>query len=333
MSLDPTRFRPPAPLRNAHVQSVLASSRVRRMATRRVAADLIAGARELTLDSGEGVRLQGFLTRQGRQPQARGLVVLVHGWEGSVDSNYILATGARLLDAGFDVLRLHLRDHGGTHALNRGLFHSCRIAEVVGAVGDLARRVPHRALCIAGFSLGGNFALRVALHAPQAGIVLRYAAAVCPVISPKAGLEAIEAAPWFYQRYFMYKWSRSLRRKQAIFPDDYRFSEAELRTGVRGLTRTLVERHTDFGSLDAYLDGYSIAGERLARLQVPASILAAADDPIIPVEDFRTLSLPPQVRLSIAPWGGHCGFITGLQMNGLAEAWITELLAEACPVD
>lgn len=333
MSLDPARFRPPAPLRNAHVQSVLASSRLRGISTRRVAADLIAGSQELILDSGEGVRLQGFLTRQTRRAQARGLVVLVHGWEGSVDSNYILATGARLLDAGFDAFRLHLRDHGDTHALNRDLFHSCRIDEVVGAVGDLARRVPHRALCIAGYSLGGNFALRVALRAPDAGIDLRHAAAVCPVISPKAGLEAIEAAPWFYQRYFMHKWGRSLRRKQAIFPDAFQFSRSELRAGVRGLTRALVDRYTEFDSLDAYLDGYSVAGDRLAGLQVPASILTAADDPVIPVEDFRTLSLPPQVRLSIAPWGGHCGFLAGLRLDGLAEAWVTEQLAEACPAD
>ena len=331
MSLDPARFRPPAPLRNAHVQSVLASSRFRKIFTRRVAADLIAGPQELILDGGEGVRLQGFLTLQNHLPQARGLAVLVHGWEGSVDSSYILATGARLLDAGFDVFRLHLRDHGDTHALNRDLFHSCRIDEVVAAVGNLARRVRHRALCIVGYSLGGNFALRVALRAPAAGIDLRHAAAVCPVISPRAGLEAIEAAPWFYQRYFMHKWGRSLRRKQSLFHDAFHFSPSELRAGVRGLTQALVERYTDFDSLDAYLDGYSIAGERLAELQVPASILTAADDPVIPVEDFRTLSLPPQVQLSIAPWGGHCGFLAGLRLDGLAEAWVTEQLAEACP--
>lgn len=333
MSLDPARFRPPVPLRNAHVQSVLASSRFRKIFTRRVAADLIAGAQELILDGGEGVRLQGFLTLQNHLPQARGLAVLVHGWEGSVDSSYILATGARLLDAGFDVFRLHLRDHGDTHALNRDLFHSCRIDEVVAAVGNLARRVPHRALCIAGYSLGGNFALRVALRAPAADLGLRHVAAVCPVISPRAGLEAIEAAPWFYQHYFMHKWGRSLRRKQAIFPDAFHFSASELRAGVRGLTRALVDRYTEFDSLDAYLDGYSVAGDRLAGLQVPASILTAADDPVIPVEDFRTLSLPPQVRLSIAPWGGHCGFLAGLRLDGLAEAWVTEQLAEACPAD
>ncbi len=331
MSPDPAAFQPPALLRNRHVQSVLASSRLRRIAARRIAGHLVETSRELILDCGGGVRLQGFLSAQDRLPQARALVVLVHGWEGRADSNYILTTGVRLLDAGFDVFRLHLRDHGDTHALNRELFHSCRIDEVVGAVAELARRVPHQALCIAGFSLGGNFSLRVALRAPAAGIALRHAAAVCPVISPKAGLEAIEAAPWFYQRYFMHKWGRSLRRKQALFPDAFAFADAELRGGVRALTKALVERHTEFDSIDAYLEGYSLAGERLAALQVPASILTAEDDPIIPVEDFRRLALAPDTRLAIAPYGGHCGFIRGLGAGGLAEEWIAAELSAACP--
>ena len=104
--------------------------------------------------------------------QPRALAILLHGWEGSAQSSYILHTGARLLAEGCDVFRLNFRDHGKTHHLNAGLFHSCRIDEVVGAVGEVAKRFPERPLIIGGFSLGGNFALRVALRAPAAGIPL-----------------------------------------------------------------------------------------------------------------------------------------------------------------
>jgi predicted alpha/beta-fold hydrolase len=320
--IESDRFDPPRLLRNAHVQSVLSSSFLRRMAFRRRDDALEHSTVEHILDCGAGVRLQGFFSAQRKLPAPRALVVLLHGWEGSAQSNYILHTGARLLDEGCDVFRLNFRDHGQTHHLNRGLFNSCRIAEVVGAVAEIARRFPARPLIVGGFSLGGNFALRVALRAPDAGIPLAWTFAVCPVISPRAGLAAIESAPWFYEFYFMRKWRGSLRRKQALFPERELFARAELRGGMRDLTRRLVERHTDFGTLENYLDGYSIAGDMLAALTVPANILTAEDDPVIPVADFRALKLGPSTQLTIMPHGGHCGFIRDFSLRSWAEDFI-----------
>ncbi len=322
-------IQPPPLLRNRHVQSVLASSGLRRIAARRLAADLLRDAKELILDGGDNVRLQGFLTRQNAQAQSRGLAVLLHGWEGSVRSNYVLHTGGTLLREGFDVFRLNFRDHGDTHALNPGLFHSGLLDEVIRAIGDLHSRLPDRNLFLAGFSLGGNFTLRAAVRASQLGVNLHHAAAVCPLIHPHHGLAAIESAPWFYQQYFMLKWADSLRRKQNAFPQHYQFTTAELRSGVRQLTQTLVERHTPFDTLDHYLDVYSIAGDRLADARVPMSILTSSDDPIVPVEDFSNLTLPHGTRMEIAPFGGHCGFITDFRMHGLAENWIAQRFLEA----
>ena len=317
-------YRPPRLLRNAHVQSVLASSGVRRLLFAKRRAALEHGATQVVLDCGDGVRLLGYHTPQRAVAQARGLVVLLHGWEGSVASSYLLHTGSRLLAEGFDVFRLNFRDHGDTHHMNAGLFHSCLIDEVVGAVGAISRQFPALPLAVAGFSLGGNFALRVALRAPAAGIDLRFALAVCPAISPPDVLHAIEAAPWFYEAYFLRKWRRSLMIKQRAFPDTPLFGAGDLRGNLRELTRVLVERHTDFGSLEAYLDGYSIAGNRLAALTVPTSLLTAADDPIIPVAHFRELELPAIAELDIAPGGGHCGFISDLSLNSWTEDYIAE---------
>jgi predicted alpha/beta-fold hydrolase len=319
-----TDFKPPRLLQNPHVQSVLASSGVRRFVALRRGNEIETRAVEHILDCGEGIRLQGFHTAQRARAEARGLVVLLHGWEGSARSNYVLSTGARLLREGFDVFRLNFRDHGETHHLNREIFHSCRIDEVVNAVREVASRFPSRALAIAGFSLGGNFALRVALRAPAAGIALAYALAVCPVISPASGLFGLENAPRFYERYFRYKWTRSLRAKQALFPDTELFSREELDGDLRGLTRSLVLRHTSYGSLENYLNGYSIEGDRLATLRVPATILTSADDPVIPIDDFRALKLPPNVELDIAAHGGHCAFISDFSLRSFTEDYIAE---------
>ncbi|HEX7768924.1 MAG TPA: alpha/beta fold hydrolase [Dokdonella sp.] len=314
-------FRPPRLLANAHLQSVLASSPLRRLLLRRAQRELERDAVEHVLDCGEGVRLQGFLSRQRSRPAARARVVLLHGWEGSVRSSYVIDSGARLLADGFDVFRLNFRDHGDTHHLNRELFHSCRIDEVVGAVRAIAADAPGLPLALAGFSLGGNFALRVALRAPE---TVAYALAVCPVISPASGLFGLEEGPWFYQRYFLHKWRSSLRRKRALFPDVDWFDASDLDADLRGLTRALVLRHTAFGSLENYLDGYSIAGDRLRGLAVPATILTSIDDPVIPIDDFRTLQLPPQVELDLAANGGHCGFIRDLSLRSFASDYIVQ---------
>jgi predicted alpha/beta-fold hydrolase len=314
-------FNPPARLTNAHLQSLLASSGLRRRLIQRRHDALFLAAEPVLLECGEGVRLLGM--HSPAAAQAKALVVLMHGWEGSVDSTYILHATGRLHDAGFDVFRLNFRDHGDTHHLNEGLFHSCMIDEVVGAVAAIAERYPDRVLMLAGFSLGGNFTLRTALRAPARGIALRHAIAVSPVISPPHGLKAIEDAPWIYQTYFLRKWRRSLRKKQAIY-DHYHGIDAWMDEDLRDMTRGLVETYTDFETVDDYLDGYSIAGDRLSGLQLPVTIVTAADDPVIPVDHFHELQLPPTAELMISDHGGHCGFIESYRLG----SWISDLLAD-----
>lgn len=317
-------YTPPRWLRNPHVQSVLASSGVRRVLHGSRLSALDRGASEQVLDCGNGVRLLGVHTAQTALAHSRGLVILLHGWEGSVQSSYVLHTGTRLLADGFDVFRLNFRDHGETHHLNPELFHSCRIDEVLGAVRAISQQHAQLPLAIAGFSLGGNFALRVALRAEVAGIPLRYALAVCPAISPSDAMDAIERAPWFYETYFLRKWRRSLERKQRAFPRSELLSIEDLRGTLRELTRALVLRHTNFESLEDYFDGYCVAGDRLAPLRVPTTIITAADDPVIPVAQFHALQLPDCVELDIAPTGGHCGFIRDLSLRSWTEDYIAQ---------
>jgi predicted alpha/beta-fold hydrolase len=315
-------------LRSPHLQTMLGSSpwRQRRGAVLLAATDAATTAH--LVDGGNGVRLTGLHSVvPGVAP--RGLALLLHGWEGSAESSYMRLTAAHFLQRGFAVFRLNFRDHGDNHHLNEALFHSNRIDEVVHAAGDVASRLlpAGTPLVAAGYSLGGNFALRLALRAPGVGLPLARVAAVCPVLDPAVTMTQMERGWRVYLRHFENKWRASLLRKRALFPEQLDVDDRTLRLHMRALTEWLVLRHTDFGSLDAYFDGYSIAGDRLARLQVPAEILMAADDPVIPLAEFRALVLPPHVRLEITEHGGHCGFLLGARMDGFAEAWVAERLA------
>ncbi len=321
-------YQPPRWLRNPHLQSILSSSALRKQRGLEALKKINAQFEEHLIDT-EHARLQGFLWQLSDQSHSRGLVVLLHGWEGSHESSYMRHSTARLLEKGFQVFTLNFRDHGNTHHLNEELFHSCRIDEVLAGVSAVYKRFSPVQLFAAGYSLGGNFALRLALAATQVGLPLQHAVAVCPVLHGATGLVAIETGMPLYHWYFMRKWRHSLRRKRQLFPHRHNFDEHILSRNMRELTRWLVENHTRFGSLEAYLEGYAVAGDRLAGLQVPVSILTAADDPVIPVADFHQLQLPSHSQLQIAGWGGHCAFIEGADMRGFSEYWVADQIDAA----
>ncbi len=321
-------YKPPRYLRNPHLQSALSSLPMRRKNGLRALARAGAVSSEHIVDAGDGIRLLGWhSTVPGRAP--RGLVLLLHGWEGSSESGYMRHTAARLLADGFDVFRLNFRDHGETHHLNEGLFHSCRLQEVVQAARWVSDHFPSPAFLAAGYSLGGNFALRLALAAPAAGIPLVHAAAVCPAVDPSAVMHTLETGPAFYNWYFMRKWRGSLRKKRAMFPQHHDFDDGVLAKDMRGLTHWLVQRHTDMADVEDYFNGYAVAGGRLSDLTIPVSVLAAADDPVIPVDTLHALQLPAHSTLEVADHGGHCGFIEGTDLRGYAERWVSARLLAA----
>lgn len=325
-------FTPPRWLTNAHLQSILPSLKLRRPLLARRARDLLAASTTQILDCGDGVRLLGHHSTQtalGRAP-ARDLVILLHGWEGSADSLYVLSLGAYLYRLGCDVFRLNFRDHGPSHHLNREIFHSCRLDEVIGAVRRIRQLAPQRRLTIAGFSLGGNFALRVAARAATSGLELERAVAVCPVLRPHSTMNVLEKGSFIYRQYFISKWKRSLRIKQELFPDLYDFREVLRQNNLRTMTELLVERYSEFPNLEAYLDGYAIVGEVLARLEVPSYALLALDDPIIPAHDVADLARNPHLEVMTIPYGGHCGFMDGFNRESWADRKVASLLEVGC---
>lgn len=282
---------------------------------------LLSSAKEHLLECGDGVRLQAWVSRQ---PQARGLAVLLHGWEGCANANYVVSVGARLFAHGFDVARLNFRDHGGTQALNEELFHSCRIDEVVGAVAAIQRGFSSRRIVLIGHSLGGNFALRVAARAESAGLDLARVFSVCPVLDPRATMAALERGLWVYRHYFLRRWRRSLRRKAELFPARYDFGDLRRFPTLTETTRFFVERYTDFPDLDSYLRGYAITGDALRHLAVPCRLIAAADDPVIPSRDLARLARTPALDIRVLPRGGHCGFLDSYALG----SWIdNEIIA------
>lgn len=329
--MEPKEFAPRGVWRNGHFQSIVASLKLRRVLIERRSAAVSAASREEILDCGDGVRLSCL---RAAQPDPRApLAVLIHGWEGGAKSLYMLSTSALLYSAGFEVCRLQLRDHGDSHGLNEGLFHSCRIDEVVNAVAAIQASAPGRALCLCGFSLGGNFALRIAARAAGARIDLAQVVAICPVMHPPATLDALEQGLWIYNTYFMRKWRRSLKIKQQLWPQRYDLDTILANRSMRALTGHLVTQYSDFPDLQTYLNGYSIIGDRLAGITAPTLLLAADDDPIIPVAHIDQLVCPPCVEILRTPHGGHCGFLETVTGHSWAEQFVVGCFGAAAGIE
>jgi len=321
----PGVFRAPIGLAHKHVQSLLAGWPLRRALLRSGAHALLTAARPEVLDCGDDVRLLGY--RSPQPAHSRGLVIMLHGWEGSAGANYVLSVGGALYEAGFDVFRLNFRDHGETHGLNRELFHSCRIDEVVNAVKRITERAPATRTFLIGHSLGGNFALRVAVRANSVALNLARTIAICPVLRPHSTMRALEEGLWVYRRYFLQRWRRSLMAKAAKFPELYDFGDLRRFSTLTATTDFFVRCYTSFPDLDAYLRGYDITGPVLADLRVPTRLIAAADDPVIPIVDLDAVAASRALEITVVPRGGHCGFLESYSLRSwLDRAVLDELL-------
>ncbi|MBM9514314.1 YheT family hydrolase [Desulfogranum marinum] len=320
-------FTPPRPLQNPHVQTILASLAPRKVAATIRASKLRKDSKEYILNCGNGIRLLGAISRN--QKNSKGLVTLIHGWEGSIDSAYLLSAAGVLYEQGFNVFRLNLRDHGKSHHLNKALFNSTRLDEVVQAVAEIQRLFPHDHHFLTGFSLGGNFALRVGLRAASAALHLTKIATVSPLIDPVAATINLEEKHPVYHRYFVRKWKQSLRIKIQLYPD---IDDQQTLLRLHSLTQMhdyFVPRHTDHPTTHAYLSAYKLSRQQLASLEIPTHIICSTDDPItaMPGGDLSTLS--PIVDIEQVNFGGHCGFLQDFRLTSWADQRLVEIFQAA----
>jgi len=314
-------FKPPVLLKSPHLQTILSSAGPRAPAVQKAAANISAAARLITVPCEHGVRLHALYNEA---PNAQALIVLIHGWEGSAESLYQLSAARRLVEAGYSVLRLNLRDHGDSHHLNEDLFHSCRLQEVVDAVAWAAASFKPERLLLGGFSLGGNFALRVAAQAPEAGIQLDRVLAVCPVLDPEETMHALDGGLSIYQWFFLRKWRRSLLKKMNVFPDRYEFDDLHRFKTLEAMTEFFVVNHTEYPDLHSYLKGYSLEGGRLSNLSVRSHVLLAEDDPVIPVAGLERVARPDCLDVEVTRFGGHCGHLQNYRLESWADAWLLD---------
>lgn len=314
-------FLPHRFVRSGHIQTLLARRRPPRIdcIAREQPLLLDAGPSTMPLDEGQHVRLLAYYTPTLPSVERRGLVLMLHGWEGCSHSNYDIMMTDTFTRVGFDVVRLNFRDHGpnrhvNRYALNRGLFLGTLLEEAAAAVRQIAAMADGAPLSIVGVSMGGNFALRLACyHRRQPFVNLAKVIAVNPAVNPARATDLIDGHR-VYRHYFRKRWLASLLAKQELFPALYAFDGLLALPTIRGMTEWLVRRYQHqtgnfFQTADEYFAAYTVHAEELALLTTPVTIISALDDPVIDASDLIAFKPHPLLARHLHPTGGHVGFV------------------------
>lgn len=271
------------------------------------------------------VKLQGFLNRQN-STKRKPLVMILHGWLGCTDSLYLLPLASKLYTNGFHVFRLNFRDHGGTQHLNQELFHSCRLTEVLDTCKVIQQQVQHSNFYIVGYSLGGNFALRIGAEAKNNNLIINKIISVCPVMNAVNALNETKSMLRIYTKYYLRRWKNMLRIKHEHFPKLYDLTTINEQTSLISMTEHLLLQHTEFDSVQEYLQGYSITGDCLKTLSVESHAYIAEDDPVIPSHDVKSLYMSDYLNIHHTQFGGHCGYLKGLWNTNWMDEQIIKIL-------
>src|SRR4029077_12179680 len=119
-----------------------------------------------------------------------------------------------------NVVRLNQRNCGDTEHLSAGLFHSGLTSDVRHVVEELIAVDGLPAIAVAGYSLGGNLALKLAgEYADQPPPALNAVCAVSPIIEISECVRALERrGNALYQWNFVKDLKRRMRRKDRFWP-------------------------------------------------------------------------------------------------------------------
>lgn len=264
------------------------------------------------------------------------LLILLHGLEGSSTAHYMRGIADKAFARGFNVVRLNQRNCGGTEQLSAGLYHSGLTHDADVVLREIVAREGVSAAVVAGYSLGGNLSLKLAGdYGSTAPPELRGVCAVSPVLELEACVRALERRPnVIYQWNFVRGLKARMRRKDQYFPGRFPMDRLPGVRTVRQFDAAFTAPHFGFASAEDYYHRAS-AMRVIDRIAVPALILAAEDDPFVPVESFRQqrLGANPHIQLLLTSHGGHCGFLEAAS-NGhdgyWAERTIVDFAQDVC---
>ena len=245
-------------------------------------------------------------------------VVIVHGLEGSSNSQYVVGNAARSLAAGFNVVRMNMRSCGGTDELSPTIYHSGRSEDVAAVVARIIEAEELESIALIGYSMGANLVLKYAGEVANApASQLKAVVGISPLMDLAVSSAALhEPQNRIYEWHFLRSMLARVRRKAALFPNIYSTEGLEKIRSMRLFDEHIVARYGGFAGADDYY--YGVASSRYAeRFRIPTLILHSLDDPFIRMLAASRSALieNPAVTYIETEHGGHCAFLAPAKDN------------------
>jgi predicted alpha/beta-fold hydrolase len=324
-------FSPRRFLRNAHLQTLVGNFLPRRHVLPEAEAHIVevdagdgnAVASESSGSAGRWAEAEKHAREHGAShvlchchwqgnPGQRLTVMLLHGLEGSSQSHHSLGNAARAWAAGCNVIRMNMRNCGGTETLSPTLYHSGLSGDVAAVMRTLAAEKGLRAFALVGYSMGGNLVLKLAGElGASAPAYLKAVVGVSPAMDLGPSADALHnASNRVYEWKFLIGLRRRFRRKAELFPAIYSTEGLDRIASLRQFDDQITARYCGFTGADDYYDRAS-SSRVAAQIAVPALVLHSLDDPFIRMlpGTRATLLGNPRVQLVETAHGGHCAFL------------------------
>jgi uncharacterized protein len=265
-------------------------------------------ARRVLYDTAPGTKI---LTVEHQPLEApKGQIIFLHGLEGSSDAGYIKSLAQSSLESGFGVHRCNMRTCGGTETLSDTMYHSGLTSDTLHIIEQIVAR-DIGPVFLVGFSLGGNVTLKLAGELGETNL-LRAVCAVSTPIDLAACVRTLDKrSNRLYSRRFLKRLKDRVRRKAALSPALYSATELNMVRDIWGFDDRYTGPLFGFGNAETYYRTQS-AQQFLHRIRIPALVIQAKDDPMIPFEVFEHPAFRnnPALELLAVPHGGHLGFLS-----------------------
>jgi len=256
-------------------------------------------------------------------PEPRGALLLVHGLGGDASSPYVVGTASKALAQGLHVVRLNVRNCGGTEHLASSHYNGGITEDVFAVARELAEQDGIPRVHLAGFSLGGNHVLRLAaLLGASSPPWLASVATICPCLDFQASVRRLDSPGVLFR---LYRWRflaslRTILQRRAQL-DGTALDVSELRSirRIREFDARYTAPNSGYASVDDYYDRAG-TGTAVSEVRVPSLVIASEDDPLIPFEGLRQLvEGAPRVRMIATRRGGHLGFVSRRRLGAVTR--------------